>query len=183
MNIKKLTAAEAAALLGISARQLNNLVNAQVLPRHGHHKTARYVWDEIREAYISYKIDQALPKHVSQDATSLAEADLRLKNATAELTELKSAKMRGEMVDIAYVERTQAKINANVRARILQRAAKLTPRLIGVTQRSKIKAIVDADTRETLNELVKIAAQIPDDEPSDEPTPAAKSKAKAAHAD
>ena len=119
LNLDRLTANGVARLLGISRRQVQNLAEGGVIPKHGQFNTAHYVWDEIRDAYLGHKLAQIKPKRAAVDATGMAEAELRKLNAEATLAELKVAKMRSEVVDIEYVERCQARIYANVRARLL----------------------------------------------------------------
>lgn len=61
---------------------------------------------------------------------------------------------------MAYVERCQTQVNANIKQRLLGLPAKLTPQLVGVSSLAKVKAILEREIHETLEELREIA--VPD---------------------
>ena len=161
LNLDKLTANGVAQLLEISRRQVQNLAEGGVIPKHGQFNTAHYVWNEVRDAYLRHKLAQIKPKRATADVTGMAEAELRKLNAEATLAELKVAKMRDEVVDIEYVERCQARIYTNIRARLLAIPSRLTQQLAGKTSRLQIKSITEKEIHQALAELVKIAANVP----------------------
>lgn len=80
--------------------------------------------------------------------------------ALAGLRENELARKNGEVVDVAYVERCQTQVNANIKQRLLGLPAKLTPQLVGVSSLAKVKAILEREIHETLEELREIA--VPD---------------------
>lgn len=161
LDLKRLTLQQTAALLCLSVRQINNLVGKGVIVKHGAGKRSSYVWADVFEGYLADRVAQLGGRNGKEDVDNQAEAELRRTNADARLKELKADEMEGKLVDVAYVERTQAQINANVRARLLALPAKLTPQLVGVDSPAKVKAIVEKQTTQCCEELVKIAAKVP----------------------
>jgi phage terminase Nu1 subunit (DNA packaging protein) len=146
-------------LLGIQIRSADRYL-AQGMPRIGVGRAARY-GPEAFAWYFAEKLEQSGRNKPSEDADNLVEAELRRTNADARLKELKADEMEGKLVDIAYVERTQAQINSNVRTRLLALPSKLTPQLVGVNSPPKVKAIIERETNQVCEELVKIAAKVP----------------------
>jgi len=146
-------------LLDVDERTIDRYVVAG-MPREGTGRKARYgpaafAW------FLAERLEQSGRNRPTEDADNLSEAELRRTNADARLKELKADEMEGKLVDVAYVERTQAQINANVRARLLALPAKLTPQLVGVSSPAKAKAIIEKETNQACEELVKIAAKVP----------------------
>lgn len=161
LDLKRLTLQQTSALLCVSVRQINNLVNKGVIVKHGAGQRSFYVWGDVFDGYLADRLAQLHGRNGKQDADNLSEAELRRTNADARLKELKADEMEGKLVDVAYVERTMAQINANVRARLLGLPAKLTPQLVGISSPAKAKAIIEKETNQTCEELVKIAAKVP----------------------
>jgi phage terminase Nu1 subunit (DNA packaging protein) len=161
LDLKRLTLQQTAALLCLSVRQINNLVGKGVIVKHGAGKRSFYVWADVFDGYLADRVAQLGGRNGHQDATDLAEAELRRTNADARLKELKADEMEGKLVDVAYVERSMGQINANVRARLLALPSKLTPQLVGIASPARVKAIVEKETNQTCEELVKIAGKAP----------------------
>lgn len=169
MNLNRLTVVEAHTLLGIGRRQLDNLVKANKLPRHGGARKPFYVWSELRDAYLEHRISLLkLPKanangdNGRQDSTTIEQAELRQKNADADLKELKAARLRGELVEIYEVERQIGKIYANLNTRLRAVPSKLTHELFGESNRVKFKTKLEHEIEQAQRELVEIAATTPD---------------------
>lgn len=93
LNLDKLTANGVARLLGISRRQVQNLAEGGMIPKHGQFNTAHYVWDEVRDAYLRHKLAQIRPKRVIADATGIAEADELNCSQSQSRTSLSSLRM------------------------------------------------------------------------------------------
>ena len=45
-----------AGLLDVSTRQINNYINLKGLPSHGEGRRRTFVWAEVREWYVDYRI-------------------------------------------------------------------------------------------------------------------------------
>ena len=146
-------------LLDVDERTIDRAV-VKGMPREGVGRKARYGKSAFAW-FIADQLEQSGRNTPTQDAANIEEAELRRTNADARLKELKADEMEGKLVDVAYVERTQAQINANVRARLLALPAKLTPQLVGVNNPAKAKAIIEKETNQACEELVKIAAKMP----------------------
>jgi terminase small subunit / prophage DNA-packing protein len=161
LDLKRLTLQQTAALLCLSVRQINNLVGKGVITKHGSGKRSYYVWSAVFEGYLADRVAQLSGRNGKEDSENMLEAELRRTNADARLKELKADEMEGKLVDVAYVERAQAQINANVRARLLAMPSKLGPRLVGVASPAKVKTEIERETNQACEELVKIAAKVP----------------------
>jgi phage terminase Nu1 subunit (DNA packaging protein) len=169
MNLNRLTVVEAHSLLGIGRRQLDNLVKANTLPRHGRGRKPFFIWSEMRDAYLAYRISLVKPAKGErgdgkdgQEPTTIEQADLRQKNADAELKELKAAQMRGELIEVIEVERQIGRIYGNLNTRLRAIPSKITHELFGESNRVKFKLTLEKEIEQTQRELVEIAATTPD---------------------
>lgn len=157
-NLKRLSLQQTAALLCLSTRQVNNLVNKGVVTKHGAGKSSYYVWNAVFDAYLADRVAQLSGRNGKQDADNMMEAELRRTNADARLKELKADEMESKLVDVGYVERYIQQIHANVRARLLAIPSKLTPQLVGVATPARVKALLDKESLQACEELVKMGA-------------------------
>jgi phage terminase Nu1 subunit (DNA packaging protein) len=134
--------------LGISRQAVNKMVRDGRIPsQHG-----RINPEEA---------DLALaPTDAQTGENTLAEAIRRKEWALAGLRELELQRKSAEVVDVAYVAKTQGQINANVRARLLAIPVRLAPRVVGISSPAKIKAILEAEIRQVCEELVKVAGTV-----------------------
>lgn len=154
-------------MLCITKRQLANLVDLG-LPKRGNGRESHYVWPEVLQWYLAYKIALAMPKEQGLSEPDRAEKEAyneaarRKLSAEADLAELKLSRERGEVVGVQDVEKAVAGISANVRARLLSMPSKLASLLVGQT-RPKIKAKIEFEVNEALNELTKTATDGDDD--------------------
>ena len=157
LDLKRLTLQQTAALLCLSTRQVNNLVGKGVITKQGSGKTSRYVWSEVFDGYLSDRLAQLRGPKSNEDVDNQAEAELRRTNADARLKELKADEMEGKLVDIAFVGTTLRNIYTNARARLVAMPSKLTPQLVGVDSPPKVKAIVEKETNQVIEELRELA--------------------------
>jgi phage terminase Nu1 subunit (DNA packaging protein) len=161
VELDNLTEGQLARLLGVSTRQVRNLADAGIVKKQGQYNTARYAGPASIKAYLEHKIAQATPSSAKEASKNINEADLRVKNADAELKELKAAQLKGELVEVAYVEQSLGQLFGNLRSRILGLSSKLTPQLVGLATPAKVKALLDKEAKQTCEELVKIAQKTP----------------------
>src|SRR3974377_239543 len=155
---------DCATLLGLGLRQLDKLTASTAIPRRGTGRKVFFVWAEVRDAYISNKLAQIKPAKLTEDEQDRGQAELRKINADATLSELKAAKLQSELVDVAYIEASIGAIYANIKTKLLSIPAKLTPRLVGLTNKAQIKALLTGQVRETCAEMVQIAQRVPNPE-------------------
>lgn len=168
-EIGQLSGAEVAARLCLSLRQISNLA-AKGLPKHGSGtRGTYYLWPEVLEWFLAYRASLYAPKGSRPDADTLTEAEIRAKNATAALSELKLRRQTGELVAVADVERAQAQANANVRALLLSIPGKLTPQLAATSSKPKVKALLESAILQALDNLTHSADTLKLDDP---PSPA-----------
>jgi phage terminase Nu1 subunit (DNA packaging protein) len=88
---------------------------------------------------------------------TLAEAQRRKELAIAGLRELELEQKRGELCEVAYVERSLVKIYSNIRSHLLNLPVKLAPRLEGLIA-VEIRVVLETEVRQALEELVMIAS-------------------------
>jgi phage terminase Nu1 subunit (DNA packaging protein) len=168
-SFEALDARDTAELLGITKRQLQNLVELG-LPKEGHGKGSYYIWSKARDWYIAYKIAQSKPKsplngaakdvdpNTEVEGETFAHALCRKTIADADLKELELAKGRGEVVAVADVERSVSNVAVNLKDKLLGIPAKLTGILFGLKTKAQIRAALDTEMRQLCGELVNIGA-------------------------
>lgn len=78
------------------------------------------------------------------------DAKLRILKAQADMRELELARERGELVAIPDIEKRWTDIVTTTRARLLAVADRVTPRIVGEGDRSKIQKQIDSEIREAL---------------------------------
>ena len=83
-------------------------------------------------------------------------AKLRQQEADAKLSEMKAAKMAGELVDVQDVKTLFSKAAVNVREALLSQCSKVAPSLVGVSEVKEIENILLAAISETLEELSNV---------------------------
>ncbi|MFC4730696.1 hypothetical protein [Salipiger abyssi] len=139
------SAAELGEWLGITANRAHALGRDGVLPRTGE---KLFPLRASVRAYSDHCRSLAKGKQVDAD---LAAEKLRLARATAEKVETANAKLRGELIPAAEVEREWATVLRGVRAamlavpsRVAQTAGHLTPHDINAIDREVRDALEEA---------------------------------------
>lgn len=160
MAEEKLKPKEVAERLGLTTRQLQNLVE-RGLKKHGNGKQVFYVWSEVFPWYLDYKLQLA----AKTKSTSVEHPDLELAQARkyefeAQRAELKLAKERGEVAAIADIEHALSSCFATVRSRLLSMPAKLAPNLANTRKPAQAKAIVENEILAILAELIVSAGVV-----------------------
>ena len=102
--------------------------------------------------YLSTVLER-LPKASSADDLGLDEARARLATAQAERHEMENAARRGELAEVADVERTWIDMVMAVRSRLLSLPTKLAPQLVGISDPREIFAKLTEEIRVALTEL------------------------------
>ncbi len=115
-------------------------------------------WEFDSAAVADWRLKQAaLDAAGDTRDVSLDEARKRKMAAEAALAELELAKARGEAVSIEDVGQVWEDISASIRARLLPMGGKLAPRVAPMRKRSEVKAAIDAEVHEALDELSRYA--------------------------
>ena len=156
-----LDAGDTATLLCLTRRQLTNLVE-QGLPKHGDGKGSYYVWAEVFQWYIAFKIDQARSKgalngpgsDVQVNGETFNQALTRKTVADADLKELERARERGEVVAVADVEKNISNVAMAVKAKLLALPTKLASSLAALRTKPQIRAALDVEMRQICEELI-----------------------------
>src|SRR5262245_3627135 len=109
-NYEALDTETIAELLGVSARQVRNLVKDKGLPSRDDPRGRRFVWPDVLEWYVKYRTEmrgsrgngsateESQPEE--QDQETLEQATTRKTIAEANLKELELATKRGQVVAV-----------------------------------------------------------------------------------
>jgi len=164
-----LTVVDVAELLGLTDRQVRNLIKDKGLPATNDGRGFVLDWPATLEWYVGYRSAQRCgnggnrrPENGSDALPapdeSFDEAILRKTKAEADLKELQLARERGEVASIADVERVLTGANKSIQTRILALPASLATQLLGIDDRNRIFAILDRNCRELLTNLASLDA-------------------------
>jgi phage terminase Nu1 subunit (DNA packaging protein) len=158
-----------AGLLGVSTRQLNNYINMKELPSQGSGRRRTFVWAEVREWYVQYRID--LDAGDGNDGSEegdfgdessdsgprkkedIRSANLRKTRAEADLKQMALSKLRGELINIADARTLVTRTFSNLRGQLLNMAPKLSTRLAGEPDLSTIESIIREEMETLCREL------------------------------
>jgi phage terminase Nu1 subunit (DNA packaging protein) len=89
---------------------------------------------------------------------------LRLLSADADLTEIKVARERGQLVLIDEVEKEMADLILTTKARVLAVAPRVAPELVGETSRVMVQAKIEKALKEALVQLERVEVRIDADQ-------------------
>ena len=135
-----------ATLLGVSPRQVNNYINLKGLPSQGEGRRRTFVWGDVREWYVQYRIslemgdgtDGSLDDETEADTSDgdgkkedIRAANLRKTKAEADLKQLALSRLRGEVITIGDAKTRLDRMLGNLRAQLLGLAPKLSNRIEG----------------------------------------------------
>ena len=134
---EKLSAREAAILLGISDRTFYRFVEADFIPRY---KEGEYLLKDVIAGYA---------KGFSGNK-GLKEAKTRQLSADAELKEIEILEQKGELVPISIVMKVYAENVSNIRSHLLAFPTKISPELEG-----KYLIAIQAKLKHEIYELLK----------------------------
>ena len=139
-------------VLDLSPSRVRQLTKAGVITKpNGQH----YELIDAVHAYVHYLRERV---GVNRPATSESEAHhkLRLTKARADIAELESAEMTGELVQIEQAEAAWTNAAARLRQRLLALPAKLAPVAYQAGELAEVKAALCEGVYEALLELSKI---------------------------
>lgn len=161
-NFEALDTDDVAALLGVSDRMVRNYVKDKGLPCKGDGRSRLFVWRDVLEWYVQYRLEMAGSRGNEQQAPegdegeTLDQALCRKTIAEADLKELQLAKERALVVSVADVERNIADVGKSIQTKILGFPTKLVGRVFGMKDRNALKAVLDSEARQICQELVQL---------------------------
>lgn len=165
---------DVASLLGVSERMIRNYMKDNDLPCIGDGRGRRFVWAEVREWYVRYRIEKdgnrgnepcQIP---GDDDENMDEVQLRKLKAEADLKELELATKRGEVVAIEDVKRSMENVAASLKSAILAMPSKLATRLVGMRDKRAINDVLTGEAEELCRKLQHVADKpVEDDEEPD----------------
>ena len=169
-NFDALTAAEVADLLFVSEKTVRNWMNNNDLPSVDSGRGRILKWKSVLAWYVAYRAKEdgnggnapakmASAGKLAKQPESANAALLRKLIAEADLKELDRAERLAEVVAIKDVERNIAAVARNIQQKLLNVPNKLTTRLVGIDDRNRIRAILDAEMVLICRELVTVGAE------------------------
>lgn len=164
MDLNALTQKEAARLLGLTSRQVRNLVE-KGMPRDATGQgDPVYRWADIQPWYLAFKQDQARAEVAPNDIRAL---ELREKAAKVRIAEMEAAEKEGSLLPVAVVERVWADVMERLRSRIVAHKGGLAPRMTGLPTPQDALEVLDPAFTELLAELRASVDDWDDDEVDD----------------
>jgi phage terminase Nu1 subunit (DNA packaging protein) len=117
---------------------------------------------------MEWRLERAREVARSNDAPDEAKERARKMRADADLSELKGAQMRGELVPVADVTRETERLCAVLRARVLSIRGRWAPKVLGLGTMAEATAAMDALTADVLAALQDSADELEDEPPDEE---------------
>jgi phage terminase Nu1 subunit (DNA packaging protein) len=147
---------EIAAALNLTTARIHQLVQ-EGLPKK---LRGKYDRDECTGWYIRY-LQALVEKKVIMDEggkifASEREERLRQLRADADLTEIKLARERGQLVLVSEVEKEMADLVLTTKARMLAVAPRVAPDLVGETSRVMVQAKIEKAVKDALMQLERV---------------------------
>ena len=148
--------------LGVTERNLHQLVQAKILPKHDH---AQYDLKACTRAYINY-IKTRIEGSKKATESTLTSERARLTKAKADEAEINAKERKGDLVAVDAVEQAWEKIGSVLRSRLLTVPAKIAARLALAKTAPDAQRIVEREITDALNELSKtnVMHEEPDEE-------------------
>lgn len=145
--------AQLAAALNVTIRRVQQLVH-EGMPQLGKN---RYELGQCFHWYVRY-LQQALEKRAipigpDGEVHNLGDARVRSIKADAEMKELELAKARGQLVTIEDVDKALSEMVLTAKTNLMALPSRLTPELLGETNRNAMEAKIDHAVREALSQL------------------------------
>jgi len=165
-NYSTMTVLDVAELLGLTDRQVRNLIKDKGLPAKSDPRGYTLDWYAVLDWWVEYKKAQKggnggnrRPGNETEEPEETYEEALARKTrAEADLKELQLARERGEVAAIADVERVLTGANKSIQTRILAMPASLATQLLGIEDRNRIFNVLDRSCRDLLTNLASIDA-------------------------
>lgn len=169
-NFDALSAADVADLLGVTEKTVRNWMNKKGLPSIDGARGRALNWPAVLEWYVELrKSEDGNRGNAGANSANIPQAEIpqesmeaavrRRAIAEADLKELDRAERLGEVVSITDVEQNIAAVARNIQQKLLNVPSKLTTRLVGIDDRNRIRAILDAEMNLVCNELVTVGAE------------------------
>ncbi len=153
---EKLKQKEAAERLGVTGRQIHNLVN-EGMPTVLESGKRLYPFPECMSWYIEYKIQAAAPKS-DKVRDQLREIELRKALVEVRQMELDLARDEARVVTIDYMEQQFASMLEGLRGKLQNFSGKTAPELVSLDAPAKVRAVLDAAMAEVMAALVEVGS-------------------------
>ena len=164
---EKLKQKEAAERLGVTGRQIHNLVN-EGMPTELEAGKRLYPFPECSTWYIEYKIQAAAPKS-DKVRDQLREIELRKALVEVRQLELDLARDESRVVTIDYMEQQYAAMLEGLRGKLLNFSGKNAPQLVNLDTPAKVRTVLDAAIADVMGALVEVGSDPALDEDDDDP--------------
>jgi phage terminase Nu1 subunit (DNA packaging protein) len=165
MQYEAIDAQTVAELLGVSVRQINNYINLKGLPSQGEGRRRTFVWSEVLDWYVGYRMEMELGDGSggSEEADSeettfgngrredIRAANLRKTKADADLRELALARQRKEVIVIVDARDKLERMMGSLRAKLLG----LTPRLAARVEAARDRQVREDAIREEIENVCR----------------------------
>ena len=160
-ELQALETEDVASLLGVSERMVRNYCKSNKLPFRDDGRKRLFIWSEVREWYVAYRIDQAGSRGSSAPQIPTKEtfdaAVLRKTVAEADLKELQLAREWQQVAAIEDVEKILTAANLSTRTQVEALPSRLSVQLIAIPDQGSIHKIVQRETSQLLSNLATIS--------------------------
>lgn len=140
---------ETAKRLGLTTRQINNLVDAG-MPVRSRSGKRQYPFPDVLQWYIGYKVTRAVADATPKD---LDEARARKMEADAKLSEMEVGEREGELVPVEEAFAEWGKVLDGLRASLLAFPAKHAHEMVGCKTIAAVRAKLEPAVHELMAHL------------------------------
>lgn len=152
-DLHRMKQVEIAELLGISSRQVHNLVKAG-MPTHPEQGKTWYDGPECVAWYVTQKVAQA------EEPANEEEARERLDKLRGDILEIELAKARGSVLPVEYSVGQVEEIGERLRAKLQAMPAKWAPGLLGAKTIPEMASRLENAVNDALKALVTVADEM-----------------------
>lgn len=156
-----------AKLLMLSERRVQQLSRDGVIPKAEHGK---YDLVQAVQGYIKFLQERQAGNASQVESLDYHKEKARKIAAEANIAEMTADKMRGNLVELAAVERHAQTVMLEIRERMLTVPERVVSSLVGETNERTIKSILEDEISEALNALADSATDL-SDPAANEPEP------------
>lgn len=153
MAEKLITQKECAEMLGLTSRQIHNLVE-QGMPRRARNGKAMYPWPSSLRWYLQHKSEQVAAK--KGEKTPNADIFTRKLEAETRLQEIELEKEEGQLVALDYMERQLTETLGRVRAQLLNMPGKYAPTMTNIASIAEAQLRIEGMVAEVMGAMTEI---------------------------
>jgi phage terminase Nu1 subunit (DNA packaging protein) len=152
-DLHRMKQVEVAEVLGVSSRQVHNLVK-EGMPRHAENGKTYYDAPECVAWYLARKVAEA---ESNAEPTSEWESKARLDSLRADLLDIELQRARGQVMPVEYAVSQLEGIGARLRTKMQILPTKWAPGLVGAQTIPEMATRLEVAVQDAMKALVTVA--------------------------